>query len=143
MSVQIILGALSLIGVVLLVKIILWWVKNVVRHGLPKPFLGDGSNVEWAEQKRSEIAAGGIAYDPEMIDDARHSDARASESDLETESRGVSIGGNANHSEKNSSGSLNSISEEDLLHSWLSDSSHADDEWAEKLLGDREPTQGS
>ena len=113
--------------------VIVWWIKNVLRHRLPKPFLGDGSNVEWAEQKRSEIAAGGIAYDPEMIDDAGHSDVNASDSDLETESMGVSIGGNNNHSEKNSSGSL-SINEDDLLHSWLSDSSHADDEWAEKLL---------
>lgn len=142
-SAQIVLGALSLTGVVLLVRILIWWVRNVVRHRLPKPFLGEGSNVEWAEQKRFEIAAGGIAYDPETIDVDGRSDVRASDSDSKTESRGVSIGGDGNHSEKNSFGSHNSINEDDLLHSWLSNSSHADDEWAEKLLGDGEPTQRS
>ena len=142
-SARIVLGALSLIGVVLLVRILIWRVRNVVRHRLPKPFLGEGSNVEWAEQMRFEIAAGRIVHDPEMIDVAGNSDVKASDSDPKTESRGVSIGGNGNHSEKNSSGSHNSINEDDLFHSWLSDSSHADDEWAEKLLGDREPTQRS
>ena len=122
---------------------IIRWIKNLLRHRLPQPFLGGGSNVEWAEQKRAEIAAGGFAYDPDLIDDPVRSDFEATDSDLEIDSRGVSIGENGNHSEKDLPEGPNGINKDDLLHSWLSDSGHTDDEWAEKLLGDREPTQGT
>jgi hypothetical protein len=33
------------------------WLKDTIFERLPKPFLGEGSNVEWAEEKRLEIEA--------------------------------------------------------------------------------------
>ena len=142
-SVAVVIIGLAVMAAGFIGFVIIWWIRNVLRHRLPKPFLGDGSNVEWAEQKRVEIAAGGIASDPEMINEAGHSNIEATDSDLEIESRGASIGGNGIHSEKDLPEGPNEINKDDLLHSWLSDSGHSDDEWAEKLLGDREQTQGS
>ena len=142
-NVSAVLIGLAIVAAGLIGFVIIWWIRNVLRHRLPKPFLGDGLNVEWAEQKRVEIAAGGFANDPEMINDDGHSDVTASDRGLETDSRGISIGGRGNHSYKDSPESLNKINEEDLLRSWLSDSAHTDDEWAKKLLGDRGPTKGS
>ena len=142
-NVSAVLIGLAIVAAGFIGFVIIWWIRNVLRHRLPQPFLGDGSNVEWVEQKRAEIAAGGIAYDPDLIDDAVHSDFEATDRDLEMQSRGISIGGNGSHSEKDSREGLNSINADELQHSWLSDSGHTDDEWAEKLLGDREPTRGS
>lgn len=73
--------------------VITWWIRNVLRYRLPQPFLGDGSNVEWAEQKRAEIAAGGIAYEPDLIDVSMHSDIEVTDHDSDFQSSGNSIGG--------------------------------------------------
>ena len=51
------------VAVVLVVSIV-WWVKNVGRHRIPRPFLGDGPNVEWAEMKKAELATGKQRYGP-------------------------------------------------------------------------------
>ena len=123
--------------------VLIWWVKNVLRHKLPRPFLGDGSNVEWAEQMRAEIAASGYASDQDIFDTARQSEGKASGDEPVVDSIERTYSRNDNRSEKDSLESLSSVSEDDLLRSWLSDTGHSDDEWVAKLLGDRDPTKDS
>jgi len=40
------------------------WMKSSILERLPRPFLGEGSNVEWAEEKRLEIEAMNNGFDP-------------------------------------------------------------------------------
>ena len=138
-----VLIGLAIVGAGFIGFVITRWIRNVLRHRLPQPFLGGGSNVEWAEQKRAEIAAGGIAYEPDLIDVSMHSDIEVTDHDSDFQSSGNSIGGNGSHSKKDSPKASGSINADELLHSWLSNSGHTDDDWAEKLFGDKEPTLGS
>jgi len=60
-------------GVLLLVALVLdglflqgngfTWLKIALIMRTPKPFLGEGSNREWAEQKRAELEAGHLSPD--------------------------------------------------------------------------------
>ena len=56
--VQLFLGVIALISVLLLARNILRRLGNAIRARMPQPFLGGGSNIDWAEQKRAEIASG-------------------------------------------------------------------------------------
>ena len=118
---------------ILLVRVVWWWVTNVAQHRIPRPFLGEGANVEWAELKRAELEAGGLALEPKDL----------SVSDFDSESIGRSRGrtsslGSRSNANGNDSGQQfeNIMSQERLLQAWLSETGHTDDEWAEKLLGD-------
>lgn len=46
------------------------WIKTTVSQLMPKPFLGEGSNLEWAEEKRREIEAmkNGFAQPIELLE---------------------------------------------------------------------------
>ena len=70
---------LSGMGLLLLVALVLdglflqgngfTWLKIALIMRTPKPFLGEGSNREWAEQKRAELEAGQLSPDtpPHMV----------------------------------------------------------------------------
>lgn len=127
--------AALVIGVVISLSVIsLWWLKNVLRHRLPKPFLGEGTNMEWAELKRAELMStkiesedistttpedvgpsiwsGGI---PQKDIDGLHSDRN---------------GGDSQHLSRE-----HAFNNESLLQAWLAETGHIDDDWAEKLFG--------
>jgi hypothetical protein len=130
-----------LIGLVILTAgfigfVAIWWIRNVLRHRLPKPFLGDGSNVEWAEQKRAEIAGVQLAAVPMTSQSneaipwmaGEHLKFRASNRE----------DGDGRHPERESL--VESLSSEDdrlLLMTWLESTSHRDDAWVHNLLGRR------
>jgi len=56
--VQLFVGLAALFGVALLAGAFLRLFRNVIRFRMPQPYLGNGPNIEWAEEKRLEIAAG-------------------------------------------------------------------------------------
>lgn len=60
--VQLIVGLAAISGVVLLAGAVFRWFRNAIRFRMPQPYLGYGPNIEWAEQKRREIAAGQYAH---------------------------------------------------------------------------------
>ncbi len=118
---------------ILLIRVVWWWVTNVAQHRMPRPFLGDGANVEWAELKRAELEAGGLVFEP--------GDLSVSDFDSESTERSggqsSSLGSKSNANESDTGHqSENGVSQEHLLQEWLSETGHADDEWVEKLLGE-------
>lgn len=125
---------------VVLVFMIVWWVKNVGRHRIPRPFLGEGPNVEWAEMKRAELASGEQEYGPEEPHSS-YSPAGVLDG-LESENQLL-----AHDSKENGRDAPGSIPQDvakgndELLTAWLEDTGHFEDEWAERLLGDQEHTK--
>ena len=69
----------SLVGVLLLIALVadglflrgngFTWLRIALIMRTPKPFLGEGSNREWAEQKRAELEAGRLSPDtpPQLV----------------------------------------------------------------------------
>ena len=116
----------------------LTWLKIALLTRIPKPFLGEGSNKEWAERKRRELTEGELApgpriYQPnEAIPWMRNEPAAALEPD-----DGAKSNGQEPHEPE-------TIEEhEKLLESWLADTGHSDDAWAERLLGKRPASKES
>lgn len=126
------LGFIALVFLIPVGSITVWWLKNVLRHRLPRPFLGDGANVEWAELKRAELAAGGQVFetgDASALDSNPESAVSNGCQTSPFSSRFIANERDASHRFDNGA------SQEHLLQAWPSETGHAD-KWAEKLLGD-------
>jgi len=130
----ILLIAAFVICVVISLSVIsLWWIKNVLRHRLPKPFLGHGSNLEWAELKRAELKATTI----EPVDLSTTSkdlgSSVLSSGIPQADTYGLQFGRNGGNSPHLAF--EHTIDHNSLLQAWLAETEHIDDEWVEKLLG--------
>ena len=119
--------------VISLSVISLWWIKNVLRHRLPRPFLGDGPNLEWAELKRAELKAAMIKTE-DLSTTSKYSGSSVSSGSIPgADTYGPQFGRNG---EGNPLVTLeHTIDHESLLQAWLAETGHIDDEWAEMLLG--------
>jgi hypothetical protein len=133
------------------------WLRIALIMRIPKPFLGEGSNREWAEQKRAELEAGQLAPDtpphlqPQQAiawwkgGEAEHQAARDPASgDGQPESPSGSSPSDRDGHRRNPAPAVETLPaieppsdeiERALLESWLNGSGHSDDAWAEKLLG--------
>ena len=110
------------------------WVKIALIMRTPKPFLGEGSNREWAERKRRELTEGELAPGPRIYQPNEAIPWMRPEAEIASEASGPA----------NSNGQDLEVPEtieehEKLLESWLSETGHSDDAWAERLLGKRPP----
>jgi len=155
------------IGVLLLVALVLdglflqgngfTWLKIGLIMRTPKPFLGEGSNREWAEQKRAELEAGQLSPDtpphlvpsqaiswwsggrdgePEQAEAPAVAGVEAGDARL-AESAGQLPADDDGH-QPDVAPAIETPADEierALLESWLNGSGHSDDAWAEKLLG--------
>lgn len=133
------LAVIAIIGATLVGLVLIRWVKGALRPWLPKPFLGEGSNVEWAELKGAEIAAGGNTDEEHIGDSTLRHDGRASGYETVEEANRLSVVKNGKHSDTSSGESPDIIRENDLLSSWLSKAEHPEDQWARRVLGHQEP----
>ena len=125
--------------VISLSVISLWWIKNVLRHRLPKPFLGDGPNLEWAELKRAELKATTIKTEDLSTTSNGLGPSVSSSIIPQEDTYGSQFGRNGGD---NSQIILEeTIDHESLLQAWLAETGHSDDEWAEKLLGKEGPIE--
>jgi len=114
------------------------WLKIAAVTRIPRPFLGEGDNLEWAERKRQEIhhdvpnvsspeqsheevAIFGSAGTPNSHAENGQPDLHPKETDLEV------LAANAEHNR--------------LLASWLENDDQLDGSWAEKVLGKKETSQ--
>jgi hypothetical protein len=136
------------------------WVKIALVTIVPRPFLGEGSNREWAERKRAELEAGQLSPDtpPRLVPSqaiswwredqdgkqgAHGGDAHEVEAGLQCGDRPRAE--SADHLPAGGDGQQPHLApaieppsddiERALLQSWLNGSGHSDDAWAEKLLG--------
>ncbi len=110
------------------------WLKIAFLVRTPRPFLGEGPNIEWAERKREELVTG-FAGPQSAIADA---DVTASGSDdLGSSSiaqKSPGYGFDPLSRADPASRTPEEAAEESLLRSWLEKTGHAEDAWAEKLL---------
>ena len=135
------LGIAATVGILLpvaavLVVLIVWWVKNVGRHRIPRPFLGEGPNVEWAEMRRAELTEAKQGHGPAES----HSKNSLADGMDGPESKNTLHVHGSKESGKDALGSLPqdmAKGDEELLKAWLGETGHLDDAWAEKLLGRR------
>lgn len=110
----------------------LTWLKIAVLTRTPKPFLGEGSNKEWAERKRRELTEGELAPGPRIYQPSEAIPWMRTEAEIAPEASGPA----------NSNGQDPDVPEtieehEKLLESWLAETGHSEDAWAERLLGKR------
>ena len=127
------IAAFVICAVISLSVIFLWWIKNVLRHRLPKPFLGEGPNLEWAELKRAELKA--TTIEPKDLSTTlKDLGSSVSSSGIpQSDTYGLQLGRNGGD---NPPLTLeHTIDHDSLLQAWLAETGHIDDEWAEKLLG--------
>ena len=109
-----------------------------IRAKMPRPFLGEGSNREWAERKRAELEAGKLSPDtpPHMVPSQAISWWREDPVVEQTQTSPAPAAGDGHQPED--APTIEPPSDEierALLESWLNGSGHSDDAWAEKLLG--------
>ena len=168
--------AASFVGVLLLVAMAadglflqgngFTWLRIALVTIVPRPFLGEGSNREWAERKRAELEAGQLSTDtpPHLVpsqaiswwkgdqhagQEAHGGDAHvaAAEAQAADGPRTVSAGqmrADGDGHQPEVAPAIEPPSDEierALLESWLNGSGHSDDAWAEKLLGRKNTTQ--
>ena len=108
------------------------WLKIALIMRTPKPFLGEGSNREWAERKRRELHSGELAPGPRIYQPNEALPWLRSETTAALE---TSDGAKSNGQDP---GEPETIEEhEKLLESWLNETGHSEDAWAERLLGKR------
>ena len=129
----------TLFGIFLLVAIFmdglvlsgngLTWIKIAILTRIPRPFLGLGPNHEWAARKQDELKEG-IGSKPQIV--STLDDAVISPREHESDTRSK-LG---ERTDLQIDASLSDQSQE-LLASWLENSEHSEDEWAEKLLSGR------
>ena len=136
---------LSLVGVALLIALTIdglaldgngfTWLKIAFFIWMPQPFLGEGYNLEWAEQKRAEIIAGRRKKGRDDLPSGDILHVAAPESREASQPPGTT--GEIGRPLLESLPVEASIDEEEemLLVSWLEKSGHQDDVWAEKLIG--------
>ena len=112
------------------------WIKIALLVRIPRPFLGEGPNTEWAERKREELVTGYSEVESETVAVDVSTDA-SNETDMAkpTEAQGFSI--NLAPDEELDADYPESVAEDSLLQSWLDGTGHDEDAWAEKLLGRR------
>ena len=135
----VLIAAFVICVVISLSVISLWWIKNVLRHRLPRPFLGDGSNLEWAELKRAELMATTIEPEDLSTTSKDVDSSNSSSGNLQTDTYGLQFGGNGGDSPHLAL--EHTIDVDSLLQAWLAETGHIDDEWAEKLLGKEGSTE--
>jgi hypothetical protein len=134
------------------------WLKIALIMRTPRPFLGEGSNREWAEQKRAELEAGHLSPDTPLhlmssqaiswwMGDSRGKQAGRLDRDVGSKTDLVprQHRADSDSSQAAISASIEAPSddaERGLLESWLNGTGHAEDAWAEKLLGRMGAAQG-
>lgn len=140
MPITIVAAAVILLPVIVVLgSLLVWWVKNVGRHKFPQPFLGEGSNAEWAESKRAELAEGGPDFDPQL---SQFEGPIIVPSDgIESKSHSLTLDSVESRDNGDKSGRMVHEASNELMQQWLEETGHTDDDWAEKLLGDREPSE--
>ena len=121
----------------------LTWMKIAVLMRIPRPFLGDGHNNDWAERKRAEIVSGAAGLGPSANGE------ESAESQDEKVPAGSEIAGQRIEQHHGSDDAraddpdVNYDDEAALLESWLDSTQHSDDRWAAKLLGNRDQDEAS
>ncbi len=138
---MVLIAALVICVVIPLTVISLWWIKNVLRHRIPKPFLGDGSNMEWAELKRSELMATTIGPKDLSTTSKDVGSSSSSSGILQADTYGLQFGRNGGDSPHLAL--ENTIDDDSLLQCWLDSTGHSEDAWAKKLLGKRHASKQS
>ena len=127
------IAAVVIFVVISLSVVSLWRIKNVLRHRLPRPFLSDGPNLQWAELKRAELKATTIKTE-DLSTTSKDSGSSVSSSSIQqADTYGLQFGRNGGD---NPHVTLeHTIDHDSLLQAWLAETGHVDYEWAEKLLG--------
>ena len=114
------------------------WLRIALIMRIPQPFLGEGSNREWAERKPRELTSGELALGPRTYqpNEALPWLCRETAAAVEASDGAKSNGQDPAEPE--------TIEEhEKLLESWLKETGHSEDAWAERLLGKRHTSGGS
>ena len=110
------------------------WLKIAVLTRTPWPFLGDGDNEDWARRKRRELETGEELRSPmhykatDAIPWLRDQEPPVSD-EIGDESKEVAETGNGAHGDRD---------QEELLESWLKSTGHEEDDWANRLLDEKE-----
>ena len=109
------------------------WIRIAMAMHIPSPFLGHGSNQEWAQKKRAEIR-GRTSDSPQRTHQPSEVIPRV------PEQRSQPPGGNSDHKPSQYAAAVEAFEqildedEEHLLRSWLESTGHSEDDWAEKIL---------
>ncbi len=138
---QIAIIALILVSLLLARKFLVSRLKDAFLHRLPKPYLGDGPNMEWAMKKRVELEEGKLISEPSIYEPSEPLAWHLEEGGDEPRSK-------AHHDNLDASedwyfqfeapsGEL----DESLLRSWLGETSQINDLWAKRLLEDRDGSE--
>lgn len=129
---QVAIAALILISLLLVIKFLMSWLKEVFLHRLPKPYLGDGPNVEWAMKKRAEFEEGKLIFEPSIDEPSEPVAWHLEETGDKPKANDDNLNGSENwHIDFEAP---SGEQEEMLLQSWLKDTNHIDDAWVERLL---------
>ena len=108
------------------------WLKIAAVTRIPRPFLGEGDNLEWAERKRKEIH-----YDVSSASssDQSHEEVPIAGSAGASSSQGENGQRDLHPKETDLEGLAADEEHNRLLASWLEHDEQPDDSWAEKVLG--------
>ena len=105
------------------------WLKIAVLTRIPRPYLGDGDNAEWARRKRKELETG------EELRGPMHYEAtdaipwlREAEPPIPDE-----LGEKSNELAEAGNGSSADPNQKELLDSWLKSTGHQEDDWAKRI----------
>lgn len=135
------IGLMCLLLIVVSSRVLVSWIRSALLERMPKPFLGDDSNSEWAELKRAELGSLHLQQTIHAGDEASSNEmsppfSRPQQTQYDPHERDHLRSERLEHIEPHSD-------EHFLVREWLSSMRHPDDDWAAKLLGDREnPKQG-
>ena len=126
------------------------WLRIVLTMRLPKPMLGEGPNVEWAERMSAELANAGMSLRerglPETPMDGANAPTKGPplapihETSAGTPRAGPSLGASSTEApsadEEDLSGVDSPVAQEHapLLKRWMETSARDDDEWARRVL---------
>ena len=143
-------AGLSVLGVVMICALIvdglfiggngLTWLKIAFLTRVPRPFLGEGSNKEWAERKRREIHAGALAAKPHVYEPSEAIPWFPTKGQS-TDIGDIALGEDGKREEPSGEAGVAAIDSEAqrrLLESWLGNTGHSEDGWAQKLLAKRQ-----
>ena len=132
------LGALIIDGL-LLEGNGLTWLKIAVLVRIPRPFIGEGKDRDWAERKRRELNSGTQSKSETPSFKVSEAVAWISQSDSEpNESTQIHDSEpSPQREEVTEIADSDAPVEDKLLQSWMQDGGHSEDEWAEKILDRR------
>ncbi len=109
---------------------------NSVAERLPRPFLGEGANVEWAAIKRAELEADAMA----SASGTQHGYGSDSWPDIASAKGSFRVAAKQDsddaHRDILAPESSLIENQETLLQDWMTSGDHNDDEWAAKLLSE-------